>query len=232
MTTSNAPRELTGVGIGRGVAIGPAVHMPAPPEEPHDAKSALGADEEKIRVAGSLAAVAADIRLRGERAGGAAKDVLDAQAFMAEDPTLRTDIDARLAAGSTAERAVFEAFAVFRELLSSMGGYMGERASDLDDVSQRVVAHLQGVAAPGVPSLDYPFVLIATDLAPADTALLDLSKVVALVTSGGGPTSHTAILAREKSIVAVVGALGALEIPEGETVIVEMFSIVETENNV
>jgi phosphotransferase system enzyme I (PtsI) len=140
---------------------------------------------------------------------------------MAEDPTLRTDIDARLAAGSTAERAVFEAFAVFRELLSSMGGYMGERASDLDDVSQRVVAHLRGVAAPGVPSLDYPFVLIATDLAPADTALLDLSKVVALVTSGGGPTSHTAILAREKSIVAVVGALGALDITGGETLIVD-----------
>ena len=47
-----------------------------------------------------------------------------------------------------------------------------------------------------------------SDLAPADTALLDLDKVLALITTEGGPTSHTAILAREKSIPAIVGAAG------------------------
>ena len=98
---------------------------------------------------------------------------------------------------------------------------MGERATDLDDVSQRVVAHLQGVAAPGVPDPDHPFVLVARDLAPADTALLDLDKVLALITSDGGPTSHTAILAREKSIVAVVGVTGALDLATASTVIVD-----------
>ena len=88
-----------------------------------------------------------------------------------------------------------------------MGGYLGERAADLDDVAQRVIARLRGVPAPGVPDPGHPFVLVAKDLAPADTALLDLDKVLALVTTEGGPTSHTAILAREKSIVAVVGAV-------------------------
>jgi phosphotransferase system enzyme I (PtsI) len=212
---------LTGVGIGRGLAIGTVLRMPDPLPDPSDAASTLKPDAEKVRVAGALAATAVDIRLRGERAGGAAKDVLDAQAIMAEDPTLREDIDARLALGMTAERAVFEAFATFRDLLVSMGGYMGERATDLNDVSQRVVANLQGVAAPGVPTPDHPFVLVARDLAPADTALLDLEKVLALITSDGGPTSHTAILAREKSIVAVVGAVGALELADGQTVIVD-----------
>jgi phosphotransferase system enzyme I (PtsI) len=62
---------------------------------------------------------------------------------------------------------------------------------------------------------------VARDLAPADTALLNLDKVLALVTTDGGPTSHTAILAREKSIVAVVGAAGALFLPDGEIVIVD-----------
>jgi phosphotransferase system enzyme I (PtsI) len=218
---SDTATTLTGVGIGRGLAVGPILRMPDPLPEPADAASTIGADEEKVRAAGALAATAADIRLRGERAGGAAKDVLDAQALMAEDPTLRDDVHARIDGGKTAERAVHEAFAAFRDLLTSMGGYMGERATDLNDVSQRVVAHLQGVSAPGVPDPDHAFVLVARDLAPADTALLDLDKVLALITSDGGPTSHTAILAREKSIVAVVGASGALELEDGQTVIVD-----------
>ena len=212
---------LTGVGIGRGIAIGTILRMPDPLPEPSDAASSLSTDAEKVRAAASLAATAADIRLRGERAGGAAKDVLEAQAFMAEDPTLRDDVNARIDGGSTAERAVFEAFAAFRDLLVSMGGYMGERATDLNDVSQRVVAHLQGVPAPGVPTPDHPFILVARDLAPADTALLDLDKVQALITTDGGPTSHTAILAREKSIVAIVGVRGALDLTDGDTVIVD-----------
>jgi phosphotransferase system enzyme I (PtsI) len=220
-TSTGTSTTLQGVGIGRGLAVGTILRMPDPLPEPADATSSLTADAEKVRAAGALAAAAADIRLRGDRAGGSAKDVLDAQAFMAEDPTLKSDVDARIETGKTAERAVFEAFAAFRDLLVSMGGYMGERATDLDDVSQRVVAHLQSVAAPGVPTPDYPFVLVARDLAPADTALLDLDRVLALITSDGGPTSHTAILAREKSIVAVVGARGALALSDGETVIVD-----------
>ncbi len=220
-THSAARLSVHGIGIGRGLGIGPVLRMPDPLPEPKDEPSSLDVDAERVRAAGALAAAAADIRLRGEKAGGSARDVLDAQAFMAEDPTLRDDVTARIDSGKTAERAVFEAFAQFRDLLVSMGGYMGERATDLDDVSQRVVAHLRGVAAPGVPDPDYAFVLVARDLAPADTALLNLDKVLALITSDGGPTSHTAILAREKSIVAVVGAVGALSLEDGETVIVD-----------
>ncbi|MFD3446874.1 phosphoenolpyruvate--protein phosphotransferase [Microbacteriaceae bacterium 4G12] len=195
--------------------------MPDPLPEPADSPSTLSAEEEGARAAASLAAVAADIRARGERAGGPAKDVLEAQAFMAEDPTLSEDVTGRLATGKTAERAVFEAFAGFRDMLLGMGGYMGERATDLDDVSQRVVAHLLGVPAPGVPSPDSPFVLVARDLAPADTALLDLDKVLALITSEGGPTSHTAILARDKGIVAIVGVEPAVNLKDGDSVIVD-----------
>ena len=212
---------LQGTGIGRGIAVGPVLRMPDPLPEPDETPSALTPDAEKERARASLAATAAIIRHRGERAGGSAKDVLEAQAFMAEDPTLIDDVGERIDTGKTAERAVFEAFAAFRELLLSMGGYMGERATDLDDVSQRVVAHLRGVAAPGVPDPEHPFVLVARDLAPADTALLDLSKVLALVTSDGGPTSHTAILAREKSIVAVVGVADALGLADGTEIVVD-----------
>lgn len=213
--------EFTGVGIGRGIAVGPVARMPEPLPEPEAVPSTLTVEAERARATESLTATAALIRERGERAGGSAKDVLDAQAFMAEDPTLLDEVSAKIDAGSTAERAVFESFAGFRDMLIGMGGYMAERATDLDDVSQRVIAQLRGVAAPGVPDPGHPFILVAKDLAPADTALLDLDRVLALVTTEGGPTSHTAILAREKGIVAVVGVAGILSVTDGQTLIVD-----------
>jgi phosphotransferase system enzyme I (PtsI) len=213
--------ELRGVGIGLGVAQGPVARMSEPAPPPSDAPSAISADDEKARVADAVAAVARELEARGAQAGGAAQDVLEAQAMMAEDPTLADEVNTRIAQGKTGEFAVFDAFASFRDQLTALGGYLGERAADLDDVAQRVIARLRGVPAPGVPDPGHPFVLVAKDLAPADTALLDLDKVLALVTTEGGPTSHTAILAREKSIVAVVGAVSATGLKDGETVIVD-----------
>lgn len=212
---------LTGIGIGRGVAVAPVRRMPDPLPEPPTTPSTIGPDAEKERVTHALAATAADIRDRAERAGGKAAEVLEAQALMMDDPMLRSDVDARIDGGATAERAVHEAFEVFREALAALGGYLGERAADLEDVAQRAIARIAGVAAPGVPESDTPFVLVARDLAPADTALLDPAIVVAIVTSEGGKTSHTAILAGEKNLPAIVGVAGALEIPEGTTVVVD-----------
>ncbi|QWL32941.1 phosphoenolpyruvate--protein phosphotransferase [Rathayibacter toxicus] len=233
MTLSTPPTaslKLHGTGVGRGYAFGPVLRMPEPLPDPQDHPSMLTIVQEQERAATSLSATAATIRRRGERAGGSAQDVLDAQAMMAEDPALAEDVKARISVGKTAERAVYEAFAGFRDALLALGGYLAERASDLDDVSQRVVAHLRGVAAPGVPESDEPFVLVAHDLAPADTALLDLEKVRGLITSDGGPTSHTAILAREKSIPALVGTGGARDLQDGQLVIVDAASGVVTVN--
>ena len=213
--------ELRGVGIGLGVAQGPVARMAEPLPAPEDVASTRTPDEETARVKEAVAAVARELEARGAQAGGAARDVLEAQAMMAEDPTLEQEVSTRVAAGKTGEFAVHEAFASFRDMLVAMGGYLGERAADLDDVAQRVIARLRGLPAPGVPDPGHPFVLVAKDLAPADTALLDLDKVLALVTTEGGPTSHTAILAREKSILAVVGVAGAEDLVDGDTVIVD-----------
>ncbi|WP_285025198.1 phosphoenolpyruvate--protein phosphotransferase [Plantibacter sp. ME-Dv--P-122b] len=210
-----------GIGIGQGVAVGPVARMADPLPAPADVASTLDLATETERANTSLAAVARELEARGAAAGGAARDVLEAQAMMAEDPTLAEEIATRLADGKTAEWAVHAAFASFRDQLAAMGGYLGERAADLDDVSQRVIADLMGVPAPGVPSPGHPFILVARDLAPADTALLDLDLVLGLVTSDGGPTSHTAILAREKSIVAIVGVVGAAELTDGTTLVVD-----------
>lgn len=212
---------LRGVGIGLGVAQGPVVRMTEALPAPENTPSTAGAETERTRVREAVAVVAQELTQRGEAAGGAAQEVLEAQAMIAEDPTLQDEVDSRIDAGATAEWAVHDAFAGFRATLEAVGGYLGERAADLDDIAQRVLARLRGVEAPGVPDPGHPFVLVARDLAPADTALLNLDQVLALVTTDGGPTSHTAILAREKGIVAVVGVGDWHALTTGETVIVD-----------
>lgn len=213
--------ELHGVGVGRGIAAGRIMRMPEPLAEPADVTPTQTPDEAKAAVAEATAAVNTWLKARGARAGGSAQEVLDAQAMMAKDPALAKDIAKRIDTGKTAERAVFEAFAAFQAMLEGIGGYMAERAADLADVAQRIIAQLRGVPAPGVPESDEPFILVARDLAPADTALLNFDIVQALITRDGGPTSHTAILARAKSIPAVVGVVGAEDLAEGQSVIVD-----------
>ena len=219
---------IKGVGIGRGVAVGPVIRMAAALPEPSDAPRAdsVSAESEIERVTKSLALVNADLNRRAEEAANGdegakqAAPILQAIAMFASDPALAQSINTLIEQGKTAERAVLEGFGAVEEMFKAIGGYQGERAADLHDVGQRVIADLMGVPAPGVPASDTPFVLVAEDLSPADTAGLDLDKTLAIVTSQGGPTSHTAILARARGIVAVVSAAGADDLKNGETVIV------------
>jgi phosphotransferase system enzyme I (PtsI) len=72
-----------------------------------------------------------------------------------------------------------------------------------------------------VPAPGYPFVLVAGDLSPADTAVLDAEQVLAIVTERGGPTSHTAILAKQLGIPAVVACADAAGLSDGQYVLVD-----------
>ncbi|MGW1468031.1 phosphoenolpyruvate--protein phosphotransferase [Streptomyces sp. NPDC002308] len=213
---------LRGVGVSHGVAIGEVRHMGTavleppvrqiPPEE---------TTREQGRARQAVEAVAADLVARGNLAGGEAQGVLEAQAMMAQDPELMADVERRIAEGSTAERGLYDAFAAYRALLANAGEYLAGRVADLDDVRNRIVARLLGVPMPGVPDSDHPYVLIARDLAPADTALLDPALVLGFVTEEGGPTSHSAILARALGVPAVVALPGAGELAEGVVVAVD-----------
>jgi len=214
-------RTFTGTGVGRGVVAGPVLRMPDPLPEPSDEPFTGDPVAEQARAAVALASTSAELEARASRAGGHAQDVLEAQAMMADDPALAEDVAARIAGGRSAERAVFEALATVQQVLFNLGEAMAARATDVGDVSQRVIARLLGRPTPGPPESDEPFVLVAADLAPADTVLLDLSMVLALVTSSGSATSHTAILAREQSLIAVVGVDGAEQFEDGEIVLVD-----------
>lgn len=80
------------------------------------------------------------------------------------------------------------------------------RAVDLSDVGQRVLRHLVGATDDAPLSPTTPVILVADDLTPSDTAALDPDTILGFCTVAGGPTSHTAIIARSMGIPAVVGA--------------------------
>ncbi|WP_433800394.1 phosphoenolpyruvate--protein phosphotransferase [Actinomycetospora sp. CA-084318] len=212
--TSTDVVQLPGTPASAGAAVGPVVRVPEPLGEP-PAGPVVPEDRREVEAARIAPAGAAVSGRMMDTAGtpGLAKevsDVLYATAMMAEDPTLVEAAEGLVRDhGTPAPRAVFEAAARFVAALQAAGGYMAERAGDVKDVRERVVAELLGVPAPGVPVLEGPSVLVAKDLAPADTATLDPATALALVTEEGGPTSHTAILARSLGIPAVVGCRGA-----------------------
>ena len=221
-------RELHGVGVGRGVVIGPVLPMPGPLAEPADAGRRGDAAAEKQAASSAIGWVVVELRDRADRVEGAGRQIIEAAIQMAQDPMLADQVGERIEAGATAERAVFEAFRSFQEQLRSLGGLMAERAVDLGDVGQRIIAVLRGVPAPGVPESDTPFILLADDLAPADTALLDLNLVLGFITRGGGPTGHTAILARSRGIPAIVAVGADAKVAEQTRVILDAASGVVT----
>lgn len=209
-------RTLRGVGASPGVVTGPVRHMGMAALVPPMVELPAGeVSREQVRAEQALAAVAADLRARGNLAGGEAQAVLGAQALMALDPEALAEVRRRIAAGRTAPRGVYEGLGSFRERLAAAGERAAGRIADLDDVRNRAVARLLGVPMPMVPDSGEPFVLVARDLAPADTALLDRALVLGFVTEEGGVASHSALLARAMGVPAVVAAPGATEIPEG-----------------
>ena len=217
-------QNFPGVGVSPGRIIGTIRQMPKPISEPPAGEQLpAGTTPEDATAALKAAAgsVHDELKARADHATGDGKAVLEATALMAKDTMLIKGAAKLIARGTSPQRAIWESGSSVSEMLHNLGGYMAERATDVLDVRARIVAALRGVPAPGIPSSDEPFILVAEDLAPADTATLDPNKVLALVTAGGGPQSHTAIIARSLGLPAVVAAVGVDELPDGTEVYVD-----------
>lgn len=215
---------LRGRGVSAGRVAAPVVHLaPALPEP--DASAVVPVadrDTEVSAIEWAAVAVADQLRSRTAAATGETRAILDASRLLASDPELVSEATALVRAkGRTAARAVWETAGAHEKGLAALGGRMAERIADIRDVRDRIIAEILEVDMPGVPERDEPFVLVATDLAPADTALLAGGRCVALVTEQGGPTSHTAIIARSLGLPAVVGVADATAIPADATVLVD-----------
>ncbi|GEL99946.1 phosphoenolpyruvate--protein phosphotransferase [Cellulomonas terrae] len=212
-SAAHAPTIITGIGVSPGRVVAPAVLMPDPVAEPPSGRRLPpGTDYAAVskRIGAASEVVRAALDAAADRAQGDSADLLHATAAIAADPTLVADAEQRVVDDRLVpERAVWEAAEAVSAQFEALGGYFAERTRDIADVRDRLVAELTGRPAPGVPAHEAPFVLVAADLAPAIVATLDTERVLAIVTGTGGPTSHTAILARARGIPTVVAARGA-----------------------
>ena len=216
---------LIGVAASPGYAMGPAVllHFAAPIVERRPIESAA---RERTRLQAALAAVrAATEALRDQIARSANQydaAIFDAHLMFLNDPEfldgVRHTIDTEHVNAEWAWKNAIDSSAQKFEAIDDE--YMRARAADVRDIGRQVLAQLTGQGQQ--VELPHAGILIAIDLAPSDTARLDRSKVLGICTERGGPTSHSAILARTLGIPAVVG-LGPkiMTVADGTSLVVD-----------
>lgn len=211
---------LMGIGVGDASAWGRAFVLGPKFVAPAEAKSNSTKESEQLRLNEAISSVVENLRHTAKTADETTGGILNALADMLEDPALVEEADTHLAAGWNAETSVVRAMQSFTELLAG-DDLFGERVADLEDLALKVVARLVGVESEISLPKQGPIIVVAEDLSPAETAKFT-DAVVAVVTEKGGPTSHTAIICRQRNIPALVAAKGALAvIPNGAAMIVD-----------
>ncbi|EGL16940.1 MULTISPECIES: phosphoenolpyruvate--protein phosphotransferase [unclassified Paenibacillus] len=151
-------------------------------------------------------------------------EIFESHLLVLGDPELVDPVKAKIRDEKVnAEFAMNEVAMTFVEMFENMNSdYLKERASDMRDVTKRVLAHLLGVKFVSPSSISEETVVVAEDLTPSDTAQLNRTYVKGFTTNIGGRTSHSAIMARSLEIPAVVGTKNVLDlVKDGDLLIVD-----------
>ena len=222
---SSSPNVVHGVAGAPGMAIGPiyqfrraAIVVQAP---------AVGVLEEQARLEAALAEAREQLVALHEqvslRTGAAEAAIFYVHLEILDDPDLFDRVRAEIAD----QRSAAEAWqAAVDERATQLAGLsdalLAERATDVRDVGERVLRAMAGDAAQAPALPESPFILVANDLTPSETAALDPARVLGFCTAVGGPNAHTAILARALGLPAVVSA-GArvLDLPNQTPVVLD-----------
>lgn len=156
--------------------------------------------------------------------GEEAAEIFNAQKLMLDDPELIKSVKTRVEKDLTnIESALYETSESYAQQLEAINDeYLSARALDVRDVSSRCLRNLLGRTDSPAAALKVPSIIVAKDLTPSDTVLLNKDFVLGFCTAEGGSTSHTAILARGLGIPAVVGAGADIEdIQNGEDLVID-----------
>ncbi|MEC8779433.1 MAG: phosphoenolpyruvate-utilizing N-terminal domain-containing protein, partial [Verrucomicrobiota bacterium] len=132
--------------------------------------------------------------------------IFDAHLLVLEDQALIDDVVGEIhKTGDNVEQCLHRVSQRYYDYFNQLKDeYLRERASDLQDISRRLLRNLVGATAAGTAFLAEPRILVSEDLTPSDTASLDRSKVLGIATESGGKTSHAVIMARASGVPAVV----------------------------
>jgi phosphoenolpyruvate-protein phosphotransferase/dihydroxyacetone kinase phosphotransfer subunit len=225
-TMGDDSSSLSGMPASTGIVIGPAFqNRPALPEIPRHTIENPAQEWEHLlaSIAVTRAEIEEDCRSLASRANPQAAAIFEAHIIFLEDEALLMPAREKIfSEKQNAARAwKFAVDQVSGNLRDLEDAYLKTRAKDVEDVGRQVLHNLLGSQS-AAPEMDQPGILIAADLTPAETSRMDLDTVLGICTALGGPTSHTAILARELGIPAVVG-LGEqiLTIEDGQRLVLD-----------
>ena len=152
--------------------------------------------------------------------------IFDAHILVLEDKALIDDVVSEVrTSGDNVEQCLHRVTQRYIDYFSQLEDeYLRERASDLKDISRRLLGNLVGATAAGTAFLEGPRILVSEDLSPSDTASLDRSKILGIATDTGGRTSHAVIMARSSGVPAVVGLRGLSGmLNDGDALLVDGF---------
>ncbi len=210
------PGALMATPVAEGVALGPLFRF-QPPLPPVSAEPAQHPEQELARLNQAIESTRQAIRQRKQTialaAGAQEAAIFDAHLLILEDPELLEQVQALIQqehfnAAYAWKQGIDRVAAAYQALPDP---YLQQRAADVQDVGSQVLFALAGKASGLEIRFPEPSILFAADLTPTETAQLDMSQVLGVITVGGGPTSHSAILARALGIPAVSGASLSLE---------------------
>ncbi len=225
-----APEALAGVPVSEGIALGPIFHFQQPPPPVPDHKIDRP-DEEWDRFQQAQEVTRKDILARRatlQSSIGAEKAaIFDAHLLILDDPELLERVRQRIFEEKTNASLAWKDLVteVANAYLALADPYLQQRAVDVEDVGNQVLHSLAGTDQNVAIDLDAPVILVAQDLTPTQTAQLDMNMVLGLITLGGGPTSHSAILARALGIPAIAGADPAISaLPDGTITAIDGFN--------
>ncbi|MGE8000052.1 phosphoenolpyruvate--protein phosphotransferase [Lysinibacillus sp. NPDC093190] len=219
--------QLKGIAASDGIAIAKAYRL-VQPDLTFTKITIQDIDAEQQRLAAALEKteeeLAAIQQLTHEKLGAEEAAIFGAHLLVVKDPELIGPIKQKIADEAVnAEYALSEVSTMFVSLFEGMDDeYMSERAADIKDVSNRILAHLLGVHIPNPSKISEQVIVVANDLTPSETAQLDRNFVLGFTTDIGGRTSHSAIMARSLEIPAVVGTgTATTSIQDGDLLIVD-----------
>jgi phosphotransferase system enzyme I (PtsI) len=221
--------RYSGIGVTRRIAIGRVFLVKEKtPAAASPGEGIFSAEREREKLTAALEESRGQIREILERAGerdpgGKNREILATQLDFFDDPAYNAGAIAMIQSqGISAAEAVRR---ITRELWDTFNSYdddpyMKERASDIADVGGRLLNNLTGGAADSLRSLPPGSIVVARELAPSQTAQLDLDHVLGFVTETGSTTCHTAIMARSIGIAAVVGCPSLMDAARNEDLII------------
>ena len=214
------PKIYQGIGVGNNSAWGRAFVL-SKPKFTAETKSSLDPATELNRLKDASAVVSQQFDQSTSAIDSVSSEIIKALQSMVQDPALVIEAEKHIGDGWDAETSIQKAMTSFTEALRGVPTFE-DRVADLEDIALRVVAVLTNQTWTFELPKVGPVVIVAEDLSPLETSQFT-DAVVAVITSGGGPTSHTAIICRQKNIPALVAVGGALEIGNNAGVFVDAF---------